>query len=190
MASNPASASKMPNASSVEKILPVAGSVVLFLAWAIQTLLYSHWSSLQGQVSSSEAVFHAYRAADGVFRGLRLLANDPSREEIDIQQLRNFQQGQSVLTQIVDSDDYRSALERDISTLPDGTLYSQLTVAAQIHIQYNAMQRVIGKKRSEISHRKDTAENIFLTLYVFGTGLVICGGFAKIIAGRKKVHRD
>lgn len=172
---------------ALEKWAPIAGAVLLFGSWAVQQLLSAEWNASLARIGASEAVFHSYRAANGVFRAMQVLAPSPElRERIDKEQEMNYELGLKEVLQAVDPAIHDRNLKLFTETLPDGLTLERLSVNARNMVLYGALTATLVEQRSILARRKDTAQRAFLWLYVVGTLVVILGGIAKAIAAADK----
>jgi hypothetical protein len=172
----------------LETLFSVVGSVILLVSWGVQQLLFDSWNSKLSKIGSAEAVFHAYRANDGLFRALRVIAPQ-AIADIELQQLKSYKNGLAVLTSVVDSNIYNSSRTLSIETLPEGQGFEKLNAYGKIMVEFDAMQRAITLERRQLSNRKEIAETVFLTLYVLGTLLLIASGAVKLIDVRRRRSR-
>ena len=168
----------------LETLLSVVGSVILLVSWGVQQLLFDSWNAKLSKLGSAEAVFHAYRANDGLFRALRAVAPQ-AIGDLERQQLRSYENGLSVLRQVVDPNIYDDSRSRSIRTLPDGMKFEELSAHGKIIVEFDAMQRALALERRALSGRKESAETVFLALYVLGTLVLIAGGAVKLIDMKK-----
>lgn len=165
----------------LDKVFPVLGSIVLLGSWAVQQFLYNEWNASLTRIGSSEAVFHSYRANDGVFRALRRIAPQVN-DEISNQQFKNFEKGLYVLKTTIDSTIYADVRARAVESIVDGLKFDELSADGKILVEFDVIQTSLSKERSVLSSRKSVAEKTFLALYVVGTLLIIAGGLAKLRA--------
>ncbi len=172
------------NIKRLETLLSVLGSVILLVSWAVQQLLFDNWNARLSKLGSAEAVFHAYRANDGLFRALRVIAPQ-AINDIERQQLKSYENGLVVLAQVVDSKIYDASRILTIQTLPEDIKFEELSAHGRILIEFDAMQRALALERAQLSGRKQFAETTFLTLYVLGTFLLIASGVVKLRDMRK-----
>lgn len=170
------------NTKRLEILFSVLGSVILLGSWAVQQLLFNNWNAKLSKLGSAESVFHAYRASDGLFRALRVIA---PQAIIDREQLKSYENGLSVLRQVVDGKIYDASRSRTIETLPEDIKFEELSAHGKILVEFDAMQRALVQERSELSSRKQIAETVFLTLYIFGTLVLIGSGAIKLVDMRK-----
>ncbi len=172
------------NTKRLEILFSVVGSAILLLSWGVQQLLFDNWNAKLSKLGSAEAVFHAYRANDGLFRALRAVAPQ-AISDMERQQLRSYENGLSVLRQVVDPKIYDASRSRSIETLQEGTKFEDLSAHGKIMVEFDAMQRALQFERTALSSRKEIAEVVFLTLYVLGTLVLIVGGAVKLIEMKK-----
>lgn len=177
-------------ANRLEKLLPVAGAIILFVAWAVQQVLSVEWNASLSRIGSSEAVFHTYRANNAVFRALRAAAPAHAKGEIETQQIQNYDRGLAVLRASIDPILYEARRKRAMETTEDGVKFENFSTDAKILVEFETMQWALADERNALSKKKSIAERIFYGLYVLGTLLAIAGGIAKLLsASREKTPK-
>jgi hypothetical protein len=169
------------HAKKLEKVLPVVGSIVLLLSWAVQTLLFANWNATAAKLAGAESVLQSYRASDGVLRALRAIVPPDKLAAVDGQQETNFDRGIIGLRTVMDSDIYRAKRDQVFSALADGATTEQLTSNARVDLEYNAIQLTLATERTALTGRVSAAESTFLLLYALGTLLVIGGGIVRLL---------
>jgi hypothetical protein len=156
------------------EIIPVLGSIVLFLCWAFQQTLLGEINSTSQRISSTQNVFQTYQSNNALFNALvETLKNDSeSIDQIRRVQIFNYELELREFEALLDDE-----AKATIPTPPNpfsGTSDSA-TMMRITQERISTIQGKVAKKREEIAGRKAALNATFLLLYTIGSLIVLIG---------------
>jgi hypothetical protein len=158
---------------SILKIVPVFGSVILFLAWALQQTMLEQANGTLERIYHAENVYQTYQSNNALFNAIIAGADKKSGAEyIRKVQIYNYELGLREMESVLDNDERKnipSALN-PFSGTPDAETMTRIT--------QNRLEKIQGKlmdKKNKIIDRKAGLNMMFLTLYAAGS-VIILGG--------------
>jgi uncharacterized tellurite resistance protein B-like protein len=154
-------------------IIPIAGSLTLFLSWVLQQSLLDHANRDYDDISAAQTTFHIYQSHNAVFNAVRVLGkNDEEVKEIRRLQINNYESGLKELQRLLNAKE-----QIGIPPVPDVydetvDIYAQIATEQQ---RLELIQRKVIAKKEEIAKRKSIANKIFLAVYAIGSLTVLIG---------------
>lgn len=155
-------------------IVPVLGSLVLFLSWVFQQTLLEDANSTLQKIYNARSVYQTYQSNNAVFNAISETIEDDqeSVEQIRRFQIYNYELGLKDMELLLD-DQTRT----DVPEAP----YAYSTTQS-VDVMLNTTQDRLGKiqvkladREDEIVSRKSTLNKIFLGLYTVGSVTVLVG---------------
>ena len=166
------------------KLIPVFGSLILFLAWVFQQTLLEDANSKLQKIYNAEAVYQTYQSTNALFNAIKttITTNSESAEQIIRFQMYNYELGLRDMEQLLDD-----TTRHDIPKAPN--VYSKVsTVNAMVETTQERLGKIqagIAKNKQTIEERKSTLNAIFLVLYALGTVAVLLGSIFNLLLPSK-----
>jgi hypothetical protein len=173
---------KKSNARTVIlKLLPVVGSIILFLAWVFQQTLLGDANGTLQRISAGESVFQTYQSNNALFNAILATSNSDSDtiSKVRSMQVYNYDLGLKALEQLL-----TDAEKVGIPEQPNpfsGTLDADSKMAI-LQQRIDSIQGKLDERKAAILALKSRYNEIFLSLYVLGTLTVLAGSFLNAIA--------
>jgi hypothetical protein len=156
------------------KIIPVLGSIILFLSWAFQQTLLGEVNSTSQRISNAQSVFQTYQSNNALFNALvETVKNDrESIDQIRRVQISNYELGLRELEALLD-DEAKATIPS-----PPNPFSGTADAATMMRItqeRINTIQGKLAQKREEMAGRKAALNTTFLLLYAIGSLTVLTG---------------
>jgi hypothetical protein len=156
------------------KIMPVLGSIIIFLSWVFQQTFLDKADSTLQQISNARSVFQTYQSNNALFNAL-IQTVENNRESVDSirrSQIYNYELGLEELEALLDD-------EAKATIPPPATPFSctsdcetELRITQE---RTNKIQSELLQKRGEMNGRKTMLNIMFLLLYAVGSVSVLIG---------------
>lgn len=167
------------SAKSLVKIIPVLGSIVLFLSWVFQQTMLEDANSTLESIYNARDVFQTYQSNNAVFNAIIATATDEaSIERIRGLQISNYELGLREMELLLDQED-----RVDIPA-PPNTLGGAPVSDVTIQITQERLEKIQGRlanKRDGIIDRTSTLNRTFYALYGIGSVTVLIGSLLNVI---------
>ena len=162
------------------KLLPILGSIVLFLSWVFQQTLLGEANSALQQISNAQGVFQTYQSNNAVFNAIAETAknNSQSVDTIRRVQMYNYELGLRELEAVLDAE-ARTGIPRAINPYSGSPDTSTMMRIVQERI--DTIQEKVAEKRKQIGERKVALNGIFLVLYAIGSLTVLTGSVLNVV---------
>jgi hypothetical protein len=162
------------------KIIPVLGSIILFLSWAFQQTLLGEVNSTSQRISNAQSVFQTYQSNNALFNALlETSKNDSaSMDRIKRLQISNYELGLRELEVLLD------AKAKEGIPAPPNPFSSTSDTATMMHATQERIHMIQGRvaqKREGIARRKAALNTTFLLLYAIGSLIVLTGSALGIV---------
>ena len=159
---------------TIIKIIPVLGSIILFLSWVFQQSWLEDANGALQQISAAQSIFQTYQSNNALFNAvLEAIKDNPdSVEQVRRTQVYNYELGLRELEALLDAE-----ARTDIPKPPNpfsGTS-DVATLMGLTQERINKIQGELALKRDEITRRKSSLNTMFLILYAVGSITVLIG---------------
>lgn len=166
------------------KIIPVVGSIILFLAWTFQQTLLGNANSTLQRINSAQSVFQTYQSNNALFNAILETANSnaESISKVRSSQIYNYDLGLRELEALLTEEE-----KADIPKQPNpfsGTPDTD-TMMSILQTRINIIQGKLEAKKAAIAKLKSMYNNVFLSLYVIGTLTILIGSVLNALASSK-----
>jgi hypothetical protein len=155
------------------KVMPIFGSVIIFVSWGVQQTLLDEANSTLQEISNAWSVFQTYQSNNALFNALK---NPNNRESIEILQIYNYEFGLRGLEDLLDDED-RATIPPPVnpfdSTADDATRRRITSIVQERTVK---IQEKVFQKQEEANQHKEMLNNIFLLMYAIGSLIVLTGG--------------
>jgi hypothetical protein len=156
------------------KIIPVLGSIILFLSWTFQQTWLGEVNSTSQRISNAQSVFQTYQSNNALFNALaETVKNDSeSIEQIRRVQISNYELGLRELEALLE-DEAKATIPsppNPFSGTSDAATMMRITQE-----RINTIQGKLAQKREEIARRKAALNTTFLLLYAIGSLTILTG---------------
>jgi hypothetical protein len=156
------------------KIIPVLGSIILFLCWAFQQTLLGKVNSTSQRISDAQSVFQTYQSNNALFNAIveTVKSDSESIDQIRRAQISNYEHGLRVLETLL-NDEAKATIPsppNPFSGISDAETMMRITQE-----RINTIQGKLTKMREEIAGRKAALNTTFLLLYAVGSLIVLTG---------------
>jgi len=156
----------------VIKLLPVLGSIILFLSWVFQQSLLGEANSTLQQISNAQGVFQTYQSNNAIINAIVETVKTDSQAVDTIRrvQVYNYELGLRELEAVLDAEARTGipSAPNPFSGSPDAG-----TLMRIVQERINAIQGKVTEKREEIGERKAALNGVFLVLYAVGSLTVL-----------------
>ena len=166
------------------KVLPVVGSIILFLAWGFQQTLLGEANSALQRINSAQSVFQTYQSNNALFNAIVEATNSDgeSLSKIRSLQIYNYDLGLRELEAVLTEEEKVGIPEQPdpyIGTEDADTMISIMQTRLEI------IQDKLETKKVAIAEQKSGYNRVFLTLYVTGTLTILIGSMLNAIISSK-----
>jgi hypothetical protein len=163
------------------KLLPVVGSIILFLAWVFQQTLLGDANGTLQRISAGESVFQTYQSNNALFNAILATSNSDSDtiSKVRSVQVYNYNLGLNALEQLL-----TEAEKAGIPEQPNpfsGNLDADSKMAI-LQERIDSIQAKLDQRKADIIALKSRYNKIFISLYVLGTLTVLTGSLLNGIA--------
>ena len=172
-------AGRTSNATLIN-VVPVLGSLVLFMSWVFQQTLLEDANSTLRKIHDAETVYKNYQANNAVFNAIMQTADnsEESREQIRRFQVYNYELGLPDMELLLD--------ETAKTDLPEAPYAYDVTRGAEDMLnvtqdRLGEIQERLAEKENEIIGRKSTFNKVFLGLYAAGSATVLLGSVLSVL---------
>lgn len=156
------------------KILPVLGSIILFLAWVFQQTLLGNANSALQRIYTAQSVFQTYQSNNSLFNAILETSNSDSEtiSKVRSMQIYNYDLGLREMEGLLTGVEKVGIPEQPnpFSGTPDTE-----TKMAILQERIDTIQGRLEAKKIAITLQKAVYNSVFLLLYVFGTMTVLLG---------------
>lgn len=160
--------------SAFLKVIPVMGSITLFLAWVFQQTLLGDANSTLQRINSAQSVFQTYQSNNALFNAILATTNRDSKSisAVRSMQIYNYDLGLRELEALLTAEERADlpAQPNPYSGSPDAE-----TKMSILQTRIDMIQGKLETKKAAISQQKSTYNRIFLFLYVLGTLTILSG---------------
>lgn len=167
------------SAKSWVKIVPVLGSIVLFLSWVFQQTMLEDANNTLESIYNARGVFQTYQSNNAMFNAIIATTTDEaSIERVRGLQIANYELGLREMELLLDE------AERVDIPAPPNTLGGAAVSDATIKITQERLEKIQGRlaaKRDEIIERTSTLNKAFYALYGIGSVTVLIGSLLNVI---------
>lgn len=167
------------SAKSLVKLVPVLGSIVLFLSWVFQQTMLEDANSTLEQIYNAQDVFQTYQSNNAVFNAIiATTTNEASIEQIRRSQIYNYELGLRDMELLLDKAD-----RVDIPAPPNAFSGSP-GPDEMIQTTQERLEKIQGKlahKKTEITEHKSTLNKTFYVLYGIGSVTVLMGSLLNVL---------
>jgi hypothetical protein len=166
------------------KVIPIFGSVILFLAWVFQQTLLGDANSELQRIYSAHSAFQTYQSNNALFNAIQETVKNSTGSEEQVRRvaLYNYELGLRELEGLLDKE-----ARTDIPSAPNP--YSGAPdIGTMMDITQDRLEKIQGKlaaKRDKIAHRKATLNAMFLMLYAVGSGTILIGSILNALISFK-----
>lgn len=163
------------------KLLPVVGSIVLFLAWVFQQTLLGDANSTLQRISAGESVFQTYQSNNALFNAILATSRSDSDtvSKVRSMQVYNYNLGSSALEQLLTEAEKIGIPEQPNPFSGDLDADSKMAILQQ---RIDSIQAKLDERKAAIIALKSRYNKIFMSLYVLGTLTVLTGSLLNAIA--------
>jgi hypothetical protein len=135
------------------KIIPVLGSIILFLSWAFQQTLLGEVNSTAQRISNAQSVFQTYQSSNALFNALLETAKNDSESIDRIQRLQisSYELGLRELEALLDD---KAKAGTPSPPNPFSGTSDVATMMRTTQERINTIQGKVTQKREEIAGRK------------------------------------
>lgn len=156
------------------KVIPVIGSITLFLAWVFQQTLLGDANSTLQRINSAQSVFQTYQSNNALFNAILATTNTDSKSVSSVRsmQMYNYDLGLRELEALLTAEERADLPEQPnpYSGSPDAE-----TKMSILQTRIDMIQGKLEIKKASITEQKSTYNRIFLFLYVLGTVTILIG---------------
>ena len=166
------------------KIIPVLGSIILFLAWVFQQTLLGNANSTLQRIYTAQSVFQTYQSNNALFNAILDTSNSNSDTISKVRsiQIYNYDLGLRELEALL-----TEAEKADIPEQPNpfsGTPDAD-TMTTILQKRIDLIQGKLEIKKAAITRQKRVYNNVFLVLYVLGTLTILFGSMLNALASAR-----
>ena len=149
------------------KIIPVLGSIILFLSWVFQQTQLGEANSALQRISSAQSVFQTYQSNNAMFNAIVETVRDDSDsvDKIRRSQIYNYELGLRELESALD-DEAKAGLPSPPNPFGGGPDVETMMRVTQERI--NSIQGKLAEARTRIGGQKAALNAMFLVLYAVG----------------------
>jgi hypothetical protein len=170
--------------ASFIKIVPVFGSIILFLSWIFQQSMLEDANSAVQKIYTAQSVFQAYESNNALFNAIvESVKNDSeSVEKIRRSQIYNYELGLRELEALLDNE-----ARVDIPA-PPNPFSGTTDVDTMRQITQERIDTIQGKltaQRDKVTNRKLALSTVFLILYAIGSVTILTGSTLSAIMSSK-----
>jgi hypothetical protein len=176
------------------KIIPVLGSIILFLSWVFQQTLLGEANSALQRISSAQSVFQTYQSNNAMFNAIVETIKDDSEsvDKIRRSQIYNYELGLRELESALD-DEAKADIPsppNPFSGAPDVETMMRITQE-----RINTIQGKLAEAREKIGEQKAALSAAFLVLYALGSLTVLTGSALNVVlsarssGGQSRTHK-
>jgi peptidoglycan hydrolase CwlO-like protein len=174
------SAPKM-SAKLIVNVIPVLGSLILFLSWVFQQTLLEDANSTLQKIYNARTVYQTYQSNNAMFNAIiETVENDRESVEEKIRkfQIYNYELGLRDMEALL-NDEARA----DIPEAPHAysTTQSADVMLNTTQDRLTKIQVRLAAKENEIVSRKSTLNKMFLGLYAVGSTAVLVGSVLSVL---------
>jgi cell division protein FtsB len=166
------------------KIIPVIGSIVLFLAWVFQQTLLGEANNASQQIANAQSVFQTYQSNNALFNAIvqTIKSDSASIDQIRRVQIYNYELGLRELEALLDNEAKATipSPPNPFSGTSDADAMMRVTQE-----RINTIQGKLSKMREKIAGRKASLNIIFLVLYAIGSLTVLIGSVVAVLQSTK-----
>src|SRR5574339_16990 len=160
--------------SAFLKVIPVMGSITLFLAWVFQQTLLGNANSTLQRINSAQSVFQTYQSNNALFNAILATTKNDSKSisAVRSMQIYNYDLGLRELEALLTAEERADLPEQPnpYSGSPDAE-----TKMSILQTRIDMIKGKLETKKASISQQKSTYNRIFLFLYVLGTLTILSG---------------
>jgi len=163
------------------KVLPIVGSIILFLAWVFQQTLLGNANSTLQRINTAQSVFQTYQSNNALFNAILETTKGDSEtvSKVRSMQIYNYDLGLRELEALL-TDEEKTDLPKQpnpFSGTPDTA-----TMMSILQTRIDMIQGKLETKKEAIAEQKSTYNKIFLILYVIGTLTILIGSMLNALA--------
>lgn len=172
---------KVTRRKKTHKLIPIIGSIVLFLSWGFQSTILDESNSMIRKIDNAQAVYQTYQSNNAIFNALvELVGEDESAIlQIRTSQVNNYQYGLRDMENLL-SDEERVDIPKPINPFSGGLEIDEMLANTQERLEL--IQGKLLAKRNSLSERNSTFNNIFMSLYALGSLMVLGGSVMNVIS--------
>lgn len=172
-------AGRTSNATLIN-VVPVLGSLVLFMSWVFQQTLLEDANSTLRRIHDAETVYENYQANNAIFNAIIQTADngEESIEQIRRFQIYNYELGLRDMELLLD--------ETAKTNIPEAPYAYDVTQGADgmLNVTQDRLGKIqerLAEKENEIIGRKSTFNKVFLGLYAAGSATVLLGSVLSVL---------
>jgi hypothetical protein len=166
------------------KVIPVIGSIILFLAWVFQQTLLGDANSTLQRINSAQSVFQTYQSNNALFNAILKTTNSDSQSVAAVRamQIYNYDLGLRELEALLTDQEKADLPEQPnpFSGTPD-----TVTMMSILQTRIDMIQGKLEARKAAIATLKSTYNKIFLGLYVIGTLTVLSGSMLNALSSSR-----
>jgi hypothetical protein len=166
------------------KIIPVVGSIILFLAWVFQQTLLGEANNTSQRISNAQSIFQTYQSNNALFNAIVETVKTDSGpvDKIRRAQIYNYELGLRELEALLD-DEAKATIPSPPNPFSGTSDAEAMMRVTQERI--NMIQGKLVKMREKIAERKAALNVIFLVLYAIGSLAVLIGSAVAVLQTAK-----
>jgi peptidoglycan hydrolase CwlO-like protein len=160
------------------RIVPILGSLILFLSWVFQQTLFEEANSTLQRIQAAQTVYQTYQANNAMFNAIIETTDDKEAiEQIRRFQMYNYELGLRDMEMLLDD-----RAKRNIPKAPDAydasrSVEDMMTVVQE---RLTTIQEKLATKEEKIVRRKSALNRVFLAGYAVGSATLLVGSVLSV----------
>jgi DNA-binding transcriptional MerR regulator len=160
------------------RIVPILGSLILFLSWVFQQTLLEEANSTLQRIQAAQTVYQTYQANNAMFNAIMETTDDKEAiKQIRRLQMYNYELGLRDMEMLLDD-----RAKRNIPKAVDayGTSRSVEDMMAVLQVRLEKIQEKLATKEEKVVRRKSALNRVFLAVYAVGSATLLVGSVLSV----------